>query len=524
MARRMLWLLVAACIAVLFFFAQSWILDRKAETETVGWSPLYDHRVTEALVPLTSQVAYGQQSVANQCDTRDCQETWDCQETFYCEETFDCEETIDCETAGGECATLEETCEGARTCEGYSGHGSTIDCATCAGHPDCDTGDTYEGAVCTLDGPECGGETWEAPGCTWDAPGCTWDGPACDEPSMVPWECGGPTLRRTCIGGVLVRLGDDLDFEAPLLETEPCVPGPTYEGPTCVRPTCDGPTCEGVTCSEVDCEAWDFGDAPDFADSSYHYDTSLDNDGARHRFFGIYYLGNGTDPEMDGRPSALAVGDDAPEWTARDDEDGIWFVSTLVPGEPAVAIAHASRSGSLRAWIDYDESGRWDRPDEDIFGESIRLAPGYNWVTFVVPETAVPDVSFGRFRFGANAIPQPHGPDENGEVEDYRVPVCERHSAWVMTDDLFYRPGDDIRVRFYLNETSQVTIVRHFPDGAAEHVWAGTLEAGRHEYTGQGLPLFAEPVFGVTTLELIVTSLQSGCTSWLSTPYSVVVR
>jgi len=67
-----------------------------------------------------------------------------------------------------------------------------------------------------------------------------------------------------------------------------------------------------------------------------------------------------------------------------------------------------------------------------------------------------------------------------------------------------------------------VTLVRHFPDGGAEHLWTGTMEAGRHEFPGDERPIRIEPVFGSTTVELIATSLQSGCTSWLSTPYSVV--
>ena len=500
MFRKLCWLAAAACLAVLVFFVQSWVLDRQSESEAVAWSPLYDSRVTEALVPVTAQAAYAQASLAGPCWT------WDCV-SIECVETTDCK-TADCKTADCE-PTLEKTCEGRRTCEGYGGTGATVDCATCDGHPDCDTTGTMAGAVCTLDGPDCDGGTW--------------DGPKCDASSMYPWECGGPTSHATCIGEiVIVDAVFGVDYGDPKIDWEPCIPGPTYDGPTCIRPTCDGPTCEGDTCEAEDCEAWDFGDAPDFPDSPYHYETSLDNDGARHRFYGIYYLGDGVDPEMDGHPSALATGDDNPEWTTRDDEDGIWFVTTLIPGEPAIAIVHASRSGSLRGWIDYDEDGTWDLVGEDVFGEAVQLAPGFNWITFVVPEGAVPDVSFARFRFGAGAPSVPHGEAENGEVEDYRVPICARYGAWVMTDDVFYRAGDDVKIRFYLGETSQVTLVRHFSDGSTEHLWAGTLEAGRHEHPEAPRRLLVDPVAETTTVEMIATSLQSGCTSWLNTPYRVI--
>jgi len=517
MVRKGRWLVVATCVVVLGFFMQNWIVDRQSESESVGWSPLYDNRVTEALVPVTSQVVRAQGgSLAAPCPTptlRDCEP--DTQDKACIEPTF------------------ESTCEGARTCEGYEGFNATADCATCDGHPDCGNGGTvagavctYEGEACTYDGPGCDGGTWAAPLCTWDAPFCTWDGPECEGKTLHPWKCGGPTSRYTCIAGGIdgVLILDDAMLSEPMLERLPCVPGPTYEGRTCVRPTCDGPTCEGLTCYEEDCEFWDFGDAPDFADSPFHYGTTIENDGARHRFFGLYFLGRWTDPDIDGRPNVTATGDDQPEWTARDDEDGVWFVTTLVPGEPAVAIVQASRSGSLTGWLDYDLSGRWDRPEERLFEEeAIRLEPGFNWVTFVVPEDAVPEVSYARFRFGSGGSPDPHGEAMNGEVEDYQFPICARYSAWVMTDHVYYGAGDEMRVRLYLNETSQVTLVRHLPDGGDEYLWRGTLEAGRHEFPGEGRSFFIEPAFGTTTVELIATSLQSGCTSWLSTPYSVVL-
>ncbi|MDD4904049.1 MAG: GEVED domain-containing protein [Candidatus Bipolaricaulis sp.] len=479
MKRKMYILVLVLSLLVTWVAVSGWLTDRHTDKMEVGWSPLYDRRVADALVPVTSHVAYaGLQSVAYDCKPTEvnCNETWDCYETRDCNETWDCQPTSDCESAAAACGntsacipTAEKTCSGTETCDAWP---------TCAGAGTCA-------------GASCPSETFDAFSC----------GPTGDAVTCV--------AARTCDA----RICD----------------WPTYEGPTCTRPTCDGPTCvretcEGPTCFLMKCDVFDYGDAPQIAGTPLQYSTTQDVDGARHLIDGVYYLGAREDAETDGQPAALALGDDDEPYGRGDDEDGIWFASTLNPGRQAVIVAAASQEGRLFAWVDYDMSGAWREEGDAVFSEGTRLAPGYSWVVLSVPETAAPaPLSYVRFRFTASDALLPTGVAENGEVEDYRVPLCASFRAWVMTDQVLYTVGERVEITFYVNEVSQVTVVRHRADGTSDVLWTSTVEAGRHEYpspSGHGSLVAAGPE-GTSTVEVIATSLQSATTVWLTTPYLV---
>ncbi|MEN6368589.1 MAG: hypothetical protein ABFD77_02700, partial [Thermotogota bacterium] len=86
--RRKGFLLALLSMAVLGLGAATgWVEDQRADVE-VGWSPLYERRVTDALVPVTSQEARGAAAFATfTCDIID---------TLACPpETSDC--TTDCQ-------------------------------------------------------------------------------------------------------------------------------------------------------------------------------------------------------------------------------------------------------------------------------------------------------------------------------------------------------------------------------------------------------------------------------------------
>ena len=68
----------------------------------------------------------------------------------------------------------------------------------------------------------------------------------------------------------------------------------------------------------------DFGDAPDGP-----YPTLLANNGAYHTIIPNIFMGALIDPELDGLPDPNALGDDL---TNLDDEDGVAFVTPLIPG------------------------------------------------------------------------------------------------------------------------------------------------------------------------------------------------
>ena len=98
MGRKAIIAVSVLALAVAVFLMIDWIDHRKQESEVVGYSPLFNTRVENALVPITSQVAYaGLQSLAAPCQTLDC-ETNDCPpETSECPpDTPDCpQETQD---------------------------------------------------------------------------------------------------------------------------------------------------------------------------------------------------------------------------------------------------------------------------------------------------------------------------------------------------------------------------------------------------------------------------------------------
>ena len=164
----------------------------------------------------------------------------------------------------------------------------------------------------------------------------------------------------------------------------------------------------------------DYGDAPDPS-----YPVLLANNGARHVIRPGFHLGAAVDPDSDGQPSLNAVGDDLFDFM--DDEDGVRFLTALVPGQIARVEVIASADGMLDAWLDSDASGTWDLADQ-IFA-SQPLVAGSNFLSFVVPTSAVPgpnDPTYARFRLSSVGGLTPEGAVGDGEVEDYMVFIQDK--------------------------------------------------------------------------------------------------
>ncbi|MGE5294459.1 MAG: GEVED domain-containing protein, partial [Solirubrobacterales bacterium] len=164
----------------------------------------------------------------------------------------------------------------------------------------------------------------------------------------------------------------------------------------------------------------DFGDAP-----SPTYPTKLNSDGARHTIVSTVYLGRTVDGEDDGQPNATATGDDLAD---TDDEDGVVFLTDLVPGEPATIQVTASCKGALNAWIDWNADGDWDDSGEQIAMDA-SMTGGVNLLTVQVPERATAGKTFARFRFSTLRGLRYNGLASDGEVEDYQVEVQESFTA-----------------------------------------------------------------------------------------------
>ena len=167
--------------------------------------------------------------------------------------------------------------------------------------------------------------------------------------------------------------------------------------------------------------AEDFGDAPDPS-----FSTLLASDGARHVILatGNPTLGPQIDAELDGRPTALANGDDTHSNQAvSDDEDGVTFPSVLIPGtDGEIEITAGATGGLVSAWCDLDQDGSWGAGEQIV--TDLMVAGGTTEIaTFPVP-AGVPDGSaICRVRIASTGGLGTTGAAPDGEVEDHIAAV-----------------------------------------------------------------------------------------------------
>lgn len=210
-----------------------------------------------------------------------------------------------------------------------------------------------------------------------------------------------PVTSETCTGQVLVvrvELRHPVRFvrERPRFFTE----GPAFPA--------NGSTIRPLV-------PFDWGDAPD-----QPYPTLAARNGARHRITPGLQLGRYIDPERNGHPTALALGDDL---GGVDDEDGVAFLTPVTAGRTAtvaVRVQTPVNPARLDAFIDFNNDGVLNDPGNQVF-TSRAVTNGLNLLTFNVPANATNRTGFARFRLSAAGGLGPAGPAPDGEVEDYRL-------------------------------------------------------------------------------------------------------
>ncbi len=159
---------------------------------------------------------------------------------------------------------------------------------------------------------------------------------------------------------------------------------------------------------------FDWGDAPDPT-----YPTLGAGNGAYHSIVAGVFLGGGVDGETDGQPTPDALGDD--HLGAGDDEDGVFFLTPLMPGQPADVEVVASTDGIIDAWIDFDGDGSWAQASDQIL-TSVAVLAGNDVLSFVVPAGAATGIdTYARFRFSTQGGLSYDGSAQDGEVEDYHI-------------------------------------------------------------------------------------------------------
>ncbi|MBN1541340.1 S8 family serine peptidase, partial [candidate division KSB1 bacterium] len=165
--------------------------------------------------------------------------------------------------------------------------------------------------------------------------------------------------------------------------------------------------------SEFDGDS-DFGDAP------APYPTLAAQNGAMHPIVNSLFLGSVVDGEPDGQPHALALGDD--QDAPQNDEDGVVFLTPLIPGNSASLNAIANLPGLLNAWVDWNADGDWADISEHVFVD-MPLVAGINPLNLAIPGTVTSGSLYARFRFSSAAGLSYDGPAPDGEVEDYALDV-----------------------------------------------------------------------------------------------------
>ena len=232
----------------------------------------------------------------------------------------------------------------------------------------------------------------------------------------------GDTVVTTNSGGAFVfttvpvgthKLRVDLSGNPTLQQTVP-----VFDLPNTVTITGEN-TVTGVRFGINNLANLDYGDLPDVYGTTF--DGLVHNDltgGARHTK-GIFFLGSSVDAEINGVPSADALGDDA---AGNNDEDGI-FVDPLTAGVTGALDAIASVPGGfLQGWIDFNGDGDFDDiiggVSERIFTDHL-LDVGMNTgITFAVPDVIDAETVYARFRYGEFGLGLT-GLAQIGEVEDY---------------------------------------------------------------------------------------------------------
>jgi hypothetical protein len=234
----------------------------------------------------------------------------------------------------------------------------------------------------------------------------------------------------------------------------------------------------------------DLGDLPEPP-----YPTLRTSNGARHKIVTGVYLGAGVDPDPGTLQNATATADDNSNTGMADDEDGVQFLTPLMPGTTAnirVTISDPDGKAYLSAFIDFDGNGVLDPvtytaidgvPAAGIVGD-LALASGTHTLTISIPANTT-GTTPARFR-----LTDDYGEDGNstaglactGEVEDYMLASLGDY-AWDDTDkdgqqDSGETPHSGVMVRLLDGNGNPVL------DGNNNQITDVTDVNGKYQFSG----------------------------------------
>ncbi len=103
-------------------------------------------------------------------------------------------------------------------------------------------------------------------------------------------------------------------------------------------------------------------------------------------------------------------------------DDGVTIPVLILGGADTISVDVAG-SGFLQAWIDWDGSGTFDSPTEQIATDIQDFGTGTILIPVTVPNDAVIGQTFARFRWSTDFNIGANGLAPDGEVEDYAVTI-----------------------------------------------------------------------------------------------------
>ncbi|MDH3404116.1 MAG: C25 family cysteine peptidase, partial [Acidobacteriota bacterium] len=226
---------------------------------------------------------------------------------------------------------------------------------------------------------------------------------------------------------------------------------------------------------------FDYGDLPDPP-----YATLAASNGPNHEITtpGNCYLGGPPDSELDGQPNAPALGDDND--LNGDDEDGVLFLTPLIPGRVADIQVASSGACVLNAWIDFNSNGNFADPGE-LIASNLALVAGNNLLDNVPVPAGATGVMAARFRvtnLAGQGGASPTGPATTGEVEDY---VLAALGDFVWNDSVVgqgIQLGGDTPVPGLVVHLLANDGVTPILDGAGVAITATTDANGNYEFPG----------------------------------------
>lgn len=181
---------------------------------------------------------------------------------------------------------------------------------------------------------------------------------------------------------------------------------------------------------------YDFGnsESSDWGDAPAPYATTRAQNGASHGTTPGLKLGDAFDPDLDGRPTANADGDDlagllSGTGTVIDDEDGVALLTPIVRGDGSniIRVNVTNTAGSpafIQGWIDFNGNGSWTDAGEQIATNVSVATSGSTNITFAAPTNAV-SRTYARFRLSQDQNLAPTGRSRTGEVEDYVYSIVD---------------------------------------------------------------------------------------------------